>query len=259
MINHKDCLHDLVFLIKDIEKNIISLLDNADQKNKTSSNIVFETDVYKKQLKENMYMLYETKNILWAERRVKDDYYDYTKITILVSEKIVKKYLYYFIDLKTKVKIMYEELKYLSKLNEFWSDNFPEYSEYDMLCDLVVDCYKIFKNIKDKALSGYYTCEYIFNEELEKKENLMTMYLNQNRRLKGYLYNYYPKVWVYDGLYPAHYNVWTDLSDEEIKKYIPEILALRNKFIRLKDSFIKTCFKQEITKGFDRYFLYDIL
>lgn len=67
----------MVFSLKDLEKGIVSLLENADQKNKTSSKIVFETDVYKKQLKENMYMLYETKNILWSERRVKDDYYDY--------------------------------------------------------------------------------------------------------------------------------------------------------------------------------------
>lgn len=253
MMDHKKFLCRLVFSLKDLEKGIVSLLENADQKNKTSSKIVFETDVYKKQLKENMYMLYETKNILWSERRVKDDYYDYTKITILVSGKIVKKYFYYFIDLKTKVKIMYEELKYIAKLKGFWSDYFREYTEYDMLCDLVVDCYNRFEKNKDIALSYYHSIDYFCNGEFEKNKNLMTMYLNQNRRLKGYLYNYFPKVWCYDGLYPAHYNVWTNLPDEEIKKYIPEILALKNKFIRLKASLLKTCSKQGLAKDYDYY------
>ena len=250
MTDHKEYLCKLIFSLKDLEKEIISLLENADQKNKISPNIVFETDLYKKQLKENMYMLYETKNILWAERQIKNKYGYYTKITILVSEKIIKKYFYFFVDLKTKVKIMYQELKYIAKLNGFWSNGFREYVEYDMLCDLVLDCYETFETTKDTALRGYYRSEYICNEELEKNKNLMTMYLNQNRRLKGYLYNYFPKVWCYDGLYPAHYNVWTNLPDEEIKKYIPEILALKNKFIRLKASLIKTCFKQGLAKDF---------
>lgn len=249
-MNHKEFLIDLIFSLKDLEKGIVSLLENAEQKNKISPNNVFETDIYKKQLKENTYMLYETKNILWAERQIKNKYGYYTKITILVSDKIVKKSLYFFIDLKTKAKIMYKELEYLSKLNGFWSYGFREYTEYDMLCDLVVDCYNSFENIRDTALDGYYESDYICNKELEKNKNLMTMYLNQNRRLKRYLYNYYPKVWVYDGLYPAHYNVWTDLPDEEIKRYIPEISALKNKFIRLKASLLKTCFKQDLAKDF---------
>ena len=63
MMVHKKFLCRLIFSLKDLEKEIISLLENAEQKNKISPNIVFETDVYKKQLKENMYMLYETKNI----------------------------------------------------------------------------------------------------------------------------------------------------------------------------------------------------
>ena len=90
MTVHKEFLSELVSSIKDLEKEIISLLENAEQKNKISPNIVFETDVYKKQLKENMYMLYETKNILWAERYKKTKYGYYKKITILVSEKKLK-------------------------------------------------------------------------------------------------------------------------------------------------------------------------
>lgn len=237
----------MIFSLKDLEKEILSLLENIEQKNIISPNNVFETDVYKKQLKENMYMVYETKNIIWSERQIKNKYGYYTKITILVSEKIIKKYFYYFIDLKRKVKIMYEELKYISRLKGFWN---KEYTEYDMLCDLVVDCYETFETTKDTALRGLYRSEYICNEELEKNKNLMTMYLNQNRRLKGYLYNYFPKVWCYDGVYVSTFSVYTNLPDEEIKKYIPEILALKNKFIRLKASLIKTCFKQGLAEDF---------
>ena len=250
---HKEYLCRLILSLKDLEKEIISLLEKAEQKNKISPNIVLETDVYKKQLKENMYMLYETKNILWSERQIKNKYGYYTKITILVTEKIIKKYFYYFIDLKAKVVMMYEELRYIAKLNGFWSNGSLKYDEYDMLCDLVVDCYKTFETIKDTALRAYYRSEYICNEELEKNKNLMTMYLNQNRRLKGYLFNYYPKVWCYEGYYLGSYNVYTNLPDEEIKKYIPEILALKNKFIRLKASLIKTCFKQGLAKDFVYY------
>ena len=145
---------------------------------------------------------------------------------------------------------MYEELKYISRLKGDWS---REYTEYDMLCDLVVDCYKTFETTKDAALRGLYRSEYICNEELEKNKKIMTMYLNRNRRLKGYLYNYFPKVWCYDGVYVSTFSVYTNLPDEEIKKYIPEILALKNKFIHLKASLIKTCFKQGLAEDFVYY------
>lgn len=252
MTVHKEFLSELVSSIKDLEKEIISLLENAEQKNKISPNIVLETDVYKKQLKENMYMLYETKNILWAERYKKNKYGYYKKITILVSEKKVKKYLYDFIDLRTKLNIMYEDLKYISKLKGFWSNDYRGYTENHMLCELVAYCGNSFENIKETALNGYNESDYICNKELEKNKNLMTMYLNQNRRLKGYLFNYYPKVWCYEDFYldSYRYSIYTDLSDEEIKKYIPEILELRNKFIRLKTSLLKTCVKQDLTKDF---------
>ena len=90
MTDHKEYLCKLIFSLKDLEKEILSLLENIEQKNKISPNNVFETDVYKKKLKENMYMVYETKNILWSERQIKNKYGYYTKITILVSEKIIK-------------------------------------------------------------------------------------------------------------------------------------------------------------------------
>lgn len=255
MTDHKEYLCRLIFSLKDLEKEIISLLENAEQKNKISPNIVFETDVYKKQLKENMYMLYETKNILWAERYKKTKYGYYKNITILVSEKKVKKYLYDFIDLRTKVNIMYEDLKYISKLKGFWSNDFRGYAEGHMLCELVAYCCNSFENIKETALNGYNESEYICDKELEKNKNLMTMYLNQNKRLKGYLYNYFPKVWGYEDFYldSYRYSIYTDLSDEESKKYIPEILELRNKFIRLKTSLLKTSSKQGLAKDYDYY------
>ena len=250
MTVHEKYFKKLIFSLKDLEKGIISFLEKIEQKNKISPNNVFETDVYKKQLKENMYMVYETKNILWSERQIKNKYGYYTKITILVSEKIIKNYFSFFIDLERKITIMYEELKYISRLKGDWS---REYTEYDMLCDLVVDCYKTFETTKDAALRGLYRSEYICNEELEKNKKIMTMYLNRNRRLKGYLYNYFPKVWCYDGVYVSTFSVYTNLPDEEIKKYIPEILALKNKFIHLKASLIKTCFKQGLAEDFVYY------
>ena len=64
MTDHEKYFKKLIFCLKDLEKGIISFLEKIEQKNKISLNNVFETDVYKKQLKENMYMVYETKNIL---------------------------------------------------------------------------------------------------------------------------------------------------------------------------------------------------